>query len=343
MNKKLIAAAVAAGLAAPGLAMADATVYGKINVGIVSYDNDNATGVDRSGIAIFDESSRLGFKGEEDLGNGLKAIFKMEGTADIDTGAAFNFNRDMYVGLKGGFGAVQVGHFNTSYKNSTGKMDIFADRWGDITGTGTHGTYDQRENNMVGYIGKFGSVGFAADVFFPEAGDASGTTQDESAYGYTAAINIPFGAFEIAAAYALDGGEAGANEGDNALKVGFQWKGPLLVNLWYESESDDQAAGTVNGDREIITGQLAFGAGNNTFGVSYTMADPEGNDNDCTQLSAGWLHKLSKKTEINVIYSTIDNDANATCIGRFGSGNSFATTSGVGDPAGLAVGIQHNF
>jgi predicted porin len=95
MNKNLIAAAVAAGLAMPGLAMADATIYGKINTGIVSYDNDTP---DDSGIAIFDEASRLGFKGEEDLGNGLKAIFKMEGTVDMDEGANFNFNRDKYVG-----------------------------------------------------------------------------------------------------------------------------------------------------------------------------------------------------------------------------------------------------
>jgi len=342
MNKKLIAAAVAAGLVLPGVAMADATVYGKINVGIVSYDNDDA-GASNDGISVFDEASRLGVKGEEDLGNGLKALFKMEATVDMDNGN-ISMNRDQYVGLGGGWGNVLVGHFNTAYKNATGKYDLFADRWGDITGTGTHGDFDRRESNQVAYNGKFGNVKFGFSTDFSETADNTATTVDENANGYTIAVNVPFGAFEVAAAYAVRGGSAGAAEGDTGTKLGFMWKGPVQLNLVYEQFVDDSLA--TNDTTTPITLQVGFKMGDkNMLAAGYTTVDVDGNDNDCTQLTAGWMHKLSKKTEVNVIYSAIDNDAASTCKGRFNAsvGYNAGTTAAGSDPAGLAVGIQHNF
>jgi predicted porin len=66
-------------------------------------------------------NSRLGFRGSEDLGNGLKAIFQLEMTVAIDTGAASNgqlFNRDTYLGLSSkSFGKVRLGNMDTVYKS----------------------------------------------------------------------------------------------------------------------------------------------------------------------------------------------------------------------------------
>ena len=127
-------------------------------MGIAQLDDgdDSATDDAYSGIAIFDEASRLGAKGSTDLG-GLKAIFKMEGTVDMDGTGGFVFNRDSYVGIKAGFGELTMGHRNTSFKDATGKMDIFADMVGDTTGSG-FGSFDSRVPNQVKYKGKFGMV-----------------------------------------------------------------------------------------------------------------------------------------------------------------------------------------
>jgi len=73
MNKKLIALAIAGAVAAPAAMANDVTVYGKVRQGINAVD---MSGMDY--VTISDYSSRLGFKGSEDLGNGLKAIWKME-------------------------------------------------------------------------------------------------------------------------------------------------------------------------------------------------------------------------------------------------------------------------
>ncbi len=62
-------------------------------------------------------NSRLGFRGVEDLGGGLKARFQLEGTVDVDGGGGYRFNRDTFVGLEGGFGAVRLGNLDTIFKD----------------------------------------------------------------------------------------------------------------------------------------------------------------------------------------------------------------------------------
>jgi len=112
MKKHLIAAAVAGALAVP--AMAQVTVYGIMEAGIGSTSTSGSastTGVVDSTV----NTSRLGFKGSEDLGGGMSAIFGLEARLDPQTGnvdqASKNsfFERGAYVGLSGGFGTVKIG------------------------------------------------------------------------------------------------------------------------------------------------------------------------------------------------------------------------------------------
>jgi len=115
MKKHLIAAAVAGVLAAP--AMAQVTVYGVAEINYLSTDRDG--GADTSALATSrHNSSRLGFKGEEDLGGGLKAGFRLEMRLDPVNGTIVDgnsngsgelFERGAEVYLTGGFGKVRLG------------------------------------------------------------------------------------------------------------------------------------------------------------------------------------------------------------------------------------------
>jgi|SRR5690349_20490080 len=126
MNKKLMAVAVAGALGVPAAALAqEVQIYGRANVGVDSYSATGATagsGSDvKSRTRVFDQGSRLGFRGTEDLGGGLKAIWQIESGVNIDTGSANGQSgaantstgtlatRDSYAGLEGGFGRVQFG------------------------------------------------------------------------------------------------------------------------------------------------------------------------------------------------------------------------------------------
>lgn len=124
MKKSLIALAV---LAASGAAMAQSsvTVYGLADVWVGSSKDSNTTAgtttssrnnvLESGGFA----TSRIGFKGTEDLGGGLKANFNIETAISPDAPSATSIgSRNAWVGLSGGFGAVQLGRVWTPYDDA---------------------------------------------------------------------------------------------------------------------------------------------------------------------------------------------------------------------------------
>lgn len=106
MKKTLIALALTA---LPVAAMADVTLYGQIKGGL-EYTKTNQSG--NSITNINDWGSRIGFKGEEDLGNGLKAIWQVEQSVSLDKKSGKNSqwaSRDSFIGVATPFGTVRAG------------------------------------------------------------------------------------------------------------------------------------------------------------------------------------------------------------------------------------------
>ena len=128
MNKKLIAAGIAVALAAPLVGQAGAEVYGDARVSVdFSNNNDNIAGNKKSKASVSSNASYIGFKGDEDLGNGMSALWQFEQGVDFDTGNALGDKRPTFVGIGGGFGTVMAGRFDTPYMSATDKYDIFID------------------------------------------------------------------------------------------------------------------------------------------------------------------------------------------------------------------------
>ncbi len=109
MKKTLIALAA---LASTGAAMAQSsvTLYGVVDVGFTSVNNSGA-GIDNTGLSASNmTTSRLGFRGTEDLGGGLKANFQVDTRLSSDPPqGSFLGDRGAWVGLSGGFGEVRLG------------------------------------------------------------------------------------------------------------------------------------------------------------------------------------------------------------------------------------------
>ena len=111
-------------------AMADVVLYGQIKggVGVTFADGDN----DGTITQMEDYGSRIGFKGEEDLGNGLKAIWQVEqrvSLAGAQSAEGFN-TRDTFIGLEGGFGKVRAGYVSDQFNENMETMDIWEYRTG---------------------------------------------------------------------------------------------------------------------------------------------------------------------------------------------------------------------
>jgi len=152
MKRNLLALAVGAAIAMPGVALADAaTIYGRMDLSLdrVSIDNDTGgANDDGSNWEVNSHASRFGVKGDADLGSGLKALYKIEWQVDADDGSDTLKARNRYVGLSGGFGTVLLGMMDTPLKSAQGKVDQFNDWSGDI-GNVLIGEY--RAKNVISY------------------------------------------------------------------------------------------------------------------------------------------------------------------------------------------------
>ena len=261
--KKLIALAVAA---LPLAAMADVTLYGNIEASVEGgksngYNFDSNTSKLKSGVRIDDTGSYIGFKGNEDLGNGLKAIWQVEQGLNIDgttgSGSGNGYNntwapRDSFVGLTGDFGTVRLGRLST-YLNSD--MEKF-DAW--IYGAGVNGsTYnsanllDGRVNNAV----RYDSPNFAG--------------------------------FKFTALYGAD--EQRAYVGDNRtnkntwnLGLGYENSG-YFVDAGYVGFQDNNAAGDKNANYWRVEG--GYNANNLLAVVSYGQSKMYGDNSPYAQLA----------------------------------------------------------
>lgn len=141
MQKRFIAALIAA-LPLPVLAdTANVTIYGAADVSFDMANTGTATGKAGGTTVnkVSSSSSRLGFKGDEDLGDGLKAIWQIESEVDLDgtdskgnpAGSALG-NRNTFGGLKNdNWGSLILGRHDTPYKTSDRRLDLFYDHVAD--------------------------------------------------------------------------------------------------------------------------------------------------------------------------------------------------------------------
>jgi len=140
MKKSILAIAVAS-LAASSAALAEPTVYGNVHLSLNFADNDLPD--QDNNPKVSSNTSAVGVKGSEDLGDGLKAIYKMEwavnigagpdtipddgfvGAASAADGVGNLVGRDQFVGLKGGWGTIKFGTMSSNYKQMGSKVDVF--------------------------------------------------------------------------------------------------------------------------------------------------------------------------------------------------------------------------
>lgn len=194
MNRKLLALAVSAALAAPLAAQAAPTVYGQLNLSVDMVDVDAGDEDDRE-VQVNSNSSRIGVKGEEALGNGYSAVYKAEWGVSGDGDAADLSQRDRYLGLKGNWGTVKLGKYDSPLKTSQGKVDQFNDM--EYTDIGNFVTGDNRLNNVIGYESPKIADAITVNVAL-QSGENTGDQEDDD--GVSLSVVFEQGGLYLAAA-----------------------------------------------------------------------------------------------------------------------------------------------
>jgi predicted porin len=265
-------------------------------------------------------ASRLGFKGEEDLGNGLSATFKVEyevnpdsdneNTVDVpgfgevsDGGTAGIKRRNQYVGLKGGFGEVRVGRHDTPLKMAQGKFDQFNDTDADIKGKLRISQGENRVDNAIAYLGKSGDLKFGI-ALVPGEGDGV-TGGDGPADTISAAVMYSAGPAFVSLAidqYDDTGAAAGDTDGLTRL-VGTYKMGKMQFGLLFEQES--QKGGGATSEKDVMGLSFGMGMGKNKAKFQYMTGDVDQGP-ETTQMTVGYDIGLSKRTTAYVLYTDGD-------------------------------------
>lgn len=314
MNRKLLALAVTAALAAPFAAQAAPTVYGQLNMSIDKVNVDN--GPDQ--FEVNSNASRLGVMGEESLGNGYSAVYKVEGEVDGDGATTWDFkDRDRYLGLKANWGTLKLGNFDSPLKSSQGGVDQFNDMKHLDMGQFIYG--EDRMANLIGYDSPKIADAVTVKVAIQPGEDSSPNGSNGLADVVSAAVAYDTDALHLALAVNMGDGQ-GANAGtdrDTIRLTGTYTMDALQIGaLLQTSKLSD---GAVDQKQDSILLGAAYTMGKNVFRgevISSTEDDLGPDSQDTLAVAIGMDHNFTQMTKVYAQYgmAKVSNDGGVTGV-----------------------------
>ncbi|MDP2266488.1 MAG: porin, partial [Thiobacillus sp.] len=305
MMKKILAAAIVSAFAAPAFAAtANVDIYGSVRASVDSVDADGAERRTR----VSSNNSRLGFKGAEDLGGGLSAIWQLEYAFQLDQQASMfdnqasddsqgaNSLRHTFVGLSSkSLGTLTLGTQETPLKTSTGPLAVFGDTLADYRSVFTKSSV--RADNSVMYATPDLS-GFVFSVLGGAQNEAgNGANSDPSFYSMSGVYkNGPlYATLAYQKAKAVSIGNISSDSKVWRAGVGYTF-GNTKLGLAYENNDAENAAGVTNNDGSAWYASVAHKMGNVTLNAAYTDRDEytSGADDGAKQFTVGAEYALSK-------------------------------------------------
>lgn len=344
MKKVLIALAVLGLTGGAAVAQSSVTLFGVIDADMkyVKTGSTKLKKLDSSGL----NTSRIGVRGTEDLGGGLKAGFWLESEVFADTGAADSnrfWGRRATVSLTGDFGEVRLGRNKTASRLHLEDFDPFT-----FTGLGSvgavysnlgsgNGTSFGRADNLVSYSLPGGLSGFYGGVDV-SAGEGTGTNK-----GQSVRLGYKNGPLHVSGTYASTSNAADSDK-FKLMSIGAAYDfGVARPSLSY-TENKYMAR-----KQQILTASVTVPLGQGQLMAAYT--DSKANTvaetaatgytpiGDAKLFAIGYAYNLSKRTALYTTFSQIDNNGAA----KFLVAGAPAATAGGQKSSGFDVGVKHSF
>lgn len=335
-TRKATTIAILAAIAIPGVASAEATLFGKAHVSVGSLSQDDGV-TDTSSTAVSSHASRVGVKGSIDTESGLKAIYRFTWEVDMtdhskdETKVDFVAqeaktsnhlkSREQYVGLAGDWGQVRVGRDDSPYKLAGKKyVEHLSDTWADFNNIIDKGQ-DTRNDDSVGYWGEVGPGKLAIQY---AAGDDK-VTAENAGESMSVAYDMKLGDFNFALAHQTIEIDPTNDETGTKFALGYKL-GDTQLGLMYETVEDDL---TLDDKNTYVSVKQALGK-TNSIVLAYGMKD-QGLADDATMMAVAFEHKLDKKVKVYALYAD-------------GSDNGLKDASKLaGDASALVAGIVAKF
>ncbi|WP_039783643.1 porin [Herbaspirillum huttiense] len=374
MKKSLLALAVLGAFAGAAQAQSSVTIYGIVDTGLVytSKAVNATTGSTGSKFGLNSgiiQGSRIGFKGVEDLGGGLSAVFNLETGFKNDTGALDDsktsntlFRRKSVVGLAGGFGSVLLGR-QTDWADTISAYTAVADFGGVIANSGSalNRLQGTRVNNSINYT-TANLSGFTGNLMYG-FGETAGKTSAGQSFGLGAKYdNGPLGLGinyyqskqgSTPSDTSLISTANGAQAGNTAFKglnvvASYQFGPARVYGNWSRVKQDLNTSTTLARSLGNTTKADVYELGTAyslspslklLASVQHTRADfaNGGNKGKLTQFNLGTDYWLSKRTDLYAFVSNI-RATDMINTGVYGD-----TTGSDASQTAVAVGVRHKF
>jgi len=344
MKKLFTALALTSAFAGVAHAQSAVEMYGVVDMGFVAESGalpgatTKVTPVSKltSGVQ---SGTRLGFKGTENLGNGVKAMFVLETGIAADAGG-FNqgnnaFARQSFVGLQSDLGTLTLGRQYVPLFNAMMVADPFA---AGMAGAAQNlmPTGGIRMNNTIKYTSPV-FVGFSTELAY-----GFGETVDSTSKGQESSVAVNYGAGDLKIALAYNDWSVRTSNGATPPVITFPKRKDWFLAANYDLKVAKIFAGATDTDNNgiksndyLIGAQIPFG--NHTFIASYINKDVRNAANrDANQIALGYTYAFSKRTNLYAAWGRIDNDSAA----RYTVGNN--SEAGTGEKA-FNFGLRHLF
>jgi len=353
--KHLIALPVALVCSAGAVAQSSVTVFGIVDAayshgsGSLSMRNQLSSGSNAS--------SRVGFRGSEDLGGGMSASFWLEAQFNTDNGTGFatntnnqasgigtagagtqglTFNRRSTVSLAGPWGELRLGRDYTGHYRNRVDTDPFS-----VVGVGATqvnvgtlaGQTSTRASNAIGYFTPSRLGGFFAQAQYYLGENPSGTPTERDGSGFSLRAGYAAGPLTVSGAYAVTDMASGDVVSTNVGAI--YDAGPVrLMGAAFRDKTESPAA--VTGKGYTLGAIVPVGAGEAKFALSRYGSDA-GARPHTRKIAVGYVHNLSKRSALYATYARVGNSGGAT------TALNGSTTAANERSTGYDLGIRHSF
>lgn len=352
MNKQALLVALACAAAFPAYAQSGVTLYGVTDMGLNYVSNkDGGSLVElRSGNTL---ASRFGFRGAEDLGGGMSAIFRLESGVNVDTGSSANasqfFNRQSWMGLSSSLGQVTMGvhlpTMNDVFADSTNSTYFSSQSAAIDGGAVATGTAASRFNNYIGGIRvsnsiKLRSASFGGFQLLGMVAPGEKSTSLGNLYSVGGIYGV--GSYEFGFAYQTQSCPTGvacsgtkARDTVMALGAAYKWAGGGRLGAYVTRQQNSKFMRGENAD--VLSLLLVYPVNVWTFAAGYQMLhDRTELKQDIQQLNLQAKYALSKRTDLyaQLSYQHVDNAGTAGMFSRASTTNKQTQAN---------IGIRHSF
>lgn len=357
MKATILRTALLGLVSAPCLAQADnLQLYGRLNLGLEAVRVHGG----EAGTRLSNYRSVFGVRGSEELADGLRVLFQVEGTLSPDTGAGAVAARDTRVGIQGRWGTLFAGNWTTPYNGATAGLDPFYPTtagYMSIIGNGSAASannvsdtssFDRRQQNSLHYwTSAWRGVSLRLAHGFNEESPPNGARPSLR----SGALVFEKGPLYATLAHERHRAYRGPGLNDRATKLGAAWQfGPTRVaavaeQLHYETAGGDleRRAYYVSLTRQFGAHALKLGVARARDGKGFAREQVgfvrAGSGTGAVHATLGYDYALSKRTTVFAFYTHLDNDARGVVDFAING-----VTTPVGSTArGAALGLRHAF